>query len=146
MPSQNAVVMRLEEMDRLYASCLNQTRAFLEKDPLPLDQELEGFIRQRAELLTRINDMERDLPIRHEQGRAVLDVPESVDPASLEPLINNLRDRLNDLLEADRRLGAKIRKAITRTGDDLKRVRRGQALLKAYTPAPIRPVFLDRHS
>ena len=145
MPSQNAVVMRLEEMNRLYLNCLDQTRTFLEMEPLPLDERLEGFIRQRAEILTRINDIERELPIRRDQGKAVLDVPESLTPKQLEQLIDKIRDRLHTLLEADRRLGVKIRDAISQTGDDLKRVRLGQAILKAYTPAPMRPVFLDRH-
>ena len=144
MPSNYAVAARLEEMDRLYLRCLDLTRAFLEMDPLPLDKRLEHFIRDRAELLTGIKDLEQALPTRREGEKNIIDVDDPVIREQLEPLINSLRDRLTALLEADRRLGEKIREAVVRTRDDLQRVRLGQAILKAYTPASMRPVYLDR--
>lgn len=144
MPSKNTVAARLEEMERLYTRCLDQTRAFVEMDPLPLDQRLEDFIRNRAELLTSIKDLERDLPTRRDGEKTILNVDATLIREQLEPLIDRLRDHLTALIEADRRLGTKIRDAIVQTRDDLQRVRLGQAILKAYTPAAMRPVYLDR--
>jgi hypothetical protein len=145
MPSQDSVAVCLEEMDRLYKRCLDLTNALLEMDPLPLDQRLEDFIRDRAEILTRISDTEHGLPIRRQSGRAVLNISDPVQSERIESLIKALRDRLMAIIEADRRLGEKICETMAQTGDDLKRLRLGQAILKAYTPAPMRPVYLDRH-
>jgi hypothetical protein len=130
----------LAETVLLYRKCLDLTRAALARKS-PDHERLKSLLDERAAMLDRIADVAFGLeqtaegPFWGPEGRAA-DYPES---------IRDIRLAAEALREADRELRERLESEALLTGEELDKLRKGHATIKAYAPnRAARPVLLDR--
>ena len=130
----------LAEMVLLYGKCLDLTRAALARKTSD-HERLKSLLDERAAMLDRIEDI--DFGLEQAAGGSFWG-PEG-RAADHRDSIREIRGAAEALRAADRELRERLETEALLTGEELDKLRKGHATIKAYAPnRAARPVLLDR--
>lgn len=140
MISRYPVINRLFEMHRLLLVCCQMTETILQETGLPDEDHLQGFLNYRAELLTRIRDIDEGLARDANRDRIAFLEVAAEDESKVADLIVEINKLFAELIETDQAVRSRMEKELGDIGQELTRVRQGLNTLKAYRP----PAFENR--
>ncbi len=134
MLSETEITARLAEMVKLNRRCLELTREALAESTLPDESRLVDIINKRNDYISRLRDLEKGFEQEAPDGRFSLSGQTGATTPGIDQKISELREIITELIEADRQLKARMESEKAAAGSELKRIRQGHSVLKAYAP------------
>ena len=134
MPASLNTEQILFAMIRLYRRCLEITSEAMAKEELPDEVALPDLFIRRAGILRKVEELAKNLEIGPGDAEPVFTGLNDQDQKKAEELLAILRSVITDLIELDRKFAERLKKEMKWTEQEVKRLQKGESMLKAYTP------------
>ncbi|MDY6973858.1 MAG: hypothetical protein SV775_16280 [Thermodesulfobacteriota bacterium] len=138
----------MNELDRLYKREVNYYRKLLKLTRRLEDiagqgslDDLGAVFSARQEILAKIAACEKSISTLRVKGIALL----TSEWESVGYITGGIRKMLEEIIERDQRIGAKLMQDRDDIKDELKKIREGHKLVKGYAPKRVRiPRYIDK--